>query len=159
MSGFTPGLFDRLDADSDTGQAPRAQHQERVRVFEECKRSVMRDLEALLNTRVALLPAAIAAYPAVSDSVVNYGLMDFGGMSFASDSDQKKICAMVRKAIARHEPRLRNVEVTLRPRKGAINRVDFIITAQLKHEQRSEALAFNVVFRPSLQQYSIDGEI
>lgn len=155
MHGFSPGLFDRLDEDEE--QAPRAKYRDKARAFEECKRSVTRDLEALLNTRLALPPPALAPYPAVSGSVVNYGLIDFAGMCLTSDTDQQQICTAVRRAIERHEPRLQNVAVTLRPKKGAINRVDFMITAQIKNDPRSEPLSFNAVFRPSLQQYSIDG--
>jgi type VI secretion system protein ImpF len=41
------------------------------------------------------------------------------------------------------------------PRKGAINRVDFVITAELKNTPFTEPMHFNAVFQPSLQQYSI----
>jgi type VI secretion system protein ImpF len=155
MPPFSPGLFDRLDADDEP--TPRAGYWDRLRVLEECKRSVTRDLEALLNTRLALAPQTLAPYRAVSGSIVNYGLADFAGLCLTSDTDQQQICAAVRRAIERHEPRLQNVAVTLQQKKGAINRVDFIITAQIKNDPRSEPLSFNAVFRPSLQQYSIDG--
>jgi type VI secretion system protein ImpF len=156
MHGFSPGLFDRLDGD-DT-QSPPTGHRARARAFDECRRSITRDLESLLNTRSALLPADVAPYPAVSGSIVNYGLIDFAGMCMTSDTDQQQICTAVRRAIQRHEPRLQKVAVTLRPKKGAINRVEFMITAQLKSAAHTESpLSFNAVFRPSLQQYSIDG--
>jgi type VI secretion system protein ImpF len=155
MHGFSPGLFDRLD-DNDA-ESPTAGYRARSRAFEALKRSITRDLEALLNTRSALLPADVAPYPAVSGSVVNYGLIDFAGMCMTSDTDQQQICTAVRLAIERHEPRLQKVAVTLQPKKGAINRVEFMITAQLKGTAHTEPLSFNAVFRPSLQQYSIDG--
>jgi type VI secretion system protein ImpF len=155
MQGFSPGLFDRLD-DDDT-QSPATGHRARSRVFEECRRSITRDLESLLNTRSALLPSDLLPYPAVSGSVINYGLIDFAGMCMTSDTDQQQICTAVRLAIERHEPRLQKVAVTLQPKKGAINRVEFMITAQLKSAAHAEPLSFNAVFRPSLQQYSIDG--
>jgi type VI secretion system protein ImpF len=155
MHGFSPGLFDRLD-DNDT-ESPATGHRARSRVFEAQKGSITRDLESLLNTRSALLAPDLAPYPAVSGSVVNYGLIDFAGMCMTSDTDQQKICTAVRQAIERHEPRLQSVAVTLQPKKGAINRVEFMITAQLKNAAHAEPLSFNAVFRPSLQQYSIDG--
>jgi type VI secretion system protein ImpF len=155
MHGFSPGLFDRLDEDDEQNQANR--RGTRGRTFEECKQSITRDLEALLNTRSALMTPALAPYPAVADSIVNYGLIDFAGMCMTSDADQQQICAAVRRAIERHEPRLDKVAVTLQPRKGAINRVEFMITAQLKSAPHTEPVSFNAVFRPSLQQYSIEG--
>jgi len=155
MQGFTPGLFDRLDDNSEN--APGNKRVVRTRALDEAMRSVTRDLQALLNTRSALAPASLAPYPAVSGSIVNYGLIDFAGMCMNSDTDQHEICKSVRLAIQRHEPRLHKVEVTLRARKGAINRVDFVITAQLKSGSLTEQMSFNAVFRPSLQQYSIEG--
>lgn len=155
MQGFTPGLFDRLDSDDTPASGNR--HDVRARLLTEAMRSVTRDLQALLNTRSAIPPAALAPYKEVSGSIVNYGLVDFAGMCMNSDTDQHKICQAVRLAIERHEPRLHEVAVTLRPRKGTINRVDFVITARLKSGPSGEPMSFNAVFRPSLQQYSIEG--
>jgi type VI secretion system protein ImpF len=147
MQHFTAGLFDRLDDDLDEfAPSGKAKH---------WRESISKDLEALLNTRSALLPQALAGYPEVSSSVVNYGLIDFAGMCMTSDTDQERICAAVQLAIERHEPRLDKVTATLQPRKGAINRVDFVITAQLKNAPAAEEMHFNAVFLPSLQRYSV----
>jgi len=152
MQRFTPGLFDRLDADDD---ASYGRFRAPARKSDGWKESITRDLEALLNTRSARLPDALAGYPEVSASVVNYGLIDFAGMCMTSDTDQQRICTAVRQAIERHEPRLHNVTATLQPRKGAINRVDFVITAELKNAPVADPMQFNAVFQPSLQRYSI----
>lgn len=152
MRSFTPGLFDRLDADDDV---PYREFRAPAKKSDEWKESITRDLEALLNTRSALLPDMLAGYPEVSGSVVNYGLIDFAGMCMTSDADQKRICTAVRQAIERHEPRLHKVTATLQPRKGAINRVDFVITAQLKNAPVADPMHFNAVFQPSLQRYAI----
>jgi type VI secretion system protein ImpF len=152
MQSFVPGLFDRLDADDDAAQA---QFRPPPKKADEWRESITRDLEALLNTRSALLPHVLADYPEVGKSVVNYGLIDFAGMCMTSDTDQKRICTAVRQAIERHEPRLHRVTATLQPRKGAINRVDFVITAELKNAPVAEPMQFNAVFQPSLQRYSV----
>jgi type VI secretion system protein ImpF len=76
MRSFTPGLFDRLDADDD---ASHGTFHARVKKSDGWRESITRDLEALLNTRSALLPDALAGYPEVGASVVNYGLIDFAG--------------------------------------------------------------------------------
>ncbi|GAB3437511.1 type VI secretion system baseplate subunit TssE [Massilia solisilvae] len=155
MHGFSPGLFDRLDDDDERPPSSRTAAQ--ARALEVCRRSITRDLEALLNTRSALMPSDLASYPAVAGSIVNYGLIDFAGMCMTSDTDQQQICTAVRVAIERHEPRLQRVAVTLCQKRGAINRVDFLITAQLKSAPQAGAMSFNAVFRPSLQQYSVEG--
>jgi type VI secretion system protein ImpF len=155
MQGFTTGLFDRMDDDAERTSGNR--REAHARAVDEAMRSVTRDLQALLNTRSALAQESLTPYPAVSGSIVNYGLIDFAGMSINSDTDQAEICKAVRLAIERHEPRLHKVAVTLQASKGGINRVDFLITAQLKSAPQSEPMSFNAVFRPSLQQYSIEG--
>jgi len=152
MQSFTPGLFDRLDADDD---APRHEFRASARRSDAWRESITRDLEALLNTRSALRPDALDSFPEVGASVVNYGLIDFAGMCMTSDTDQQRICTAVRLAIERHEPRLHKVTATLQPRKGAINRVDFVITAELKNAPVADPMQFNAVFQPSLQRYSI----
>jgi len=155
MSSLISGLFDRL---AQTGERPCLNRRDAVaRARDNALSGITRDLQALLNSRTALAPASLAPYPAVSDSIVNYGLIDFAGMCMNSDTDQQEICNAVRQAIERHEPRLQKVAVTLKPRKGAINRVDFVITARLKGDALTGPMAFNAVFRPSLQQYSIEG--
>jgi len=152
MQGFSPGLFDRL-GDDDTSTLALRRHT-RAAEAQACRQSITRDLMALLNTR-ANVPG-LTPLPAVSASVVNYGLIDFAGMCMTSDTDQQKICTAVREAIQRHEPRLYDVGVSLSPKKGAINRVEFRITAKLKSGVATQPMSFNAVFRPSLQQYSID---
>ena len=154
MRGFSPGLFHRLAEDD--ARAPAFQRPTRADEAEACKLSITRDLVALLNTRANLRAPGLSPYSAVSASVINYGLVDFAGMCMTSDVDQQKICAAVRLAIERHEPRLHRIGVMLTPKKGAINRVEFMITAELKSGVRDEPMSFNAVFRPSLQQYSID---
>ena len=155
MRGFTAGLFDRLD---ETTEPPAGNRRDtRAQAVDDAMRSVTRDLQALLNTRCGLPPGAFTPHPAVSSSILNYGLIDFAGMCMNSDADQQEICKAVQLAIQRHEPRLHNVTVTLQRARTSINRVEFVITAQLKNTSMSVALSFNAVFRPSLQQYSIEG--
>ena len=154
MPGFSPGLFDRLAEDDTPGHLLR--RRTRAQDAEACRQSITRDLMALLNTRANVPALAQYSLPAVAASVINYGLIDFAGMCMTSDTDQQKICTAVRNAIERHEPRLHKVGVKLSPKKGAINRVEFTITAELKSGLAAAPLSFNAIFRPSLQQYSID---
>lgn len=156
MHSFQAGLFDRLSADAGNECASGLRPPTRRQLLDACKDSITRDLVCLLNTRCALPADALTGYAAVAGSVVNYGLIDFAGMCMTSDTDQQTICTAVRVAMERHEPRLDRVSVILRPRKGSINRVDFEIMAELKGAGEGEALSLNAVFRPSIQQYSIE---
>lgn len=144
-------MFDRL-AEQD---APAGRQRTQAQLLRRCKQSISRDLEALLNTRLAMPAHVLKPYPAVIGSVINYGLIDFAGMCLSSDTDQQQICTAVRLAIERHEPRLHKVEVALRMTTPCINRVEFEITAELKGPAAGDPLTFDAVFRPSLQQYVI----
>ncbi|MDP3669508.1 MAG: type VI secretion system baseplate subunit TssE [Telluria sp.] len=147
MQRYLPGLFDRL---IDQPHAGSGSH-----TLEHLKDSIARDLEALLNTRTALPDELLAAYPEVSRSVLNYGLIDFASMCMTSDVDQKKICAAVKLAIERHEPRLHMITAALRVHKGVVNRIDFLISARFKAYPTADLVHFDAVLEPSSQQYSI----
>jgi type VI secretion system protein ImpF len=145
MNGFTPGLLDRLLGEA----APRMS-------LEQYKDSVARDLEDLLNTRCAIPEQVMRAYPECARSIANYGLVDFAGMCFGSDEDRMRICAALKIAIERHEPRLRNVQARLEHEPGSINRVRFAIYGTLAGLPQTEAVSFDAVLQPSSLHYSIN---
>ena len=143
---YAPGLFDRL-----MDELPRA----RGWSLEQPKDAVARDLEALFNTRAAVADAELAPYPEVGNSILNYGLIDFAGMCLTSDEDKQTICAAVRLAIERHEPRLYAVNAALRVSDALVNRVDIVINARLMADPAAEPVRFDAVLKPSTQQYAI----
>lgn len=142
---YAPGLFDRL-VNGSTAQGY---------TLEQMKDSLARDLEALLNTRAAIPEETLAGYPAAARSVLNFGLIDFAGMCLTSDTDRRRICHAVQRAIERHEPRLRNVRASLRPAAGGINRIDFVIAATLKADAAAQPVQFDAVLTQSTQRYAI----
>lgn len=145
MNGFTPGLLDRLLGEASPGMS-----------LEQYKDSVARDLEDLLNTRCAIPAEAMRAYPECARSIANYGLVDFAGMCFGSDDDRARICAALKIAIERHEPRLRHVQARLEHEPGSINRVRFAIYGTLAGLPDTEAVSFDAVLQPSSLHYSIN---
>ena len=152
MDSYVPGLFDRLMGDGGAAAGGVA-----VRLsLEQLKDAVARDLEELLNTRVALPPGALDASPECAASIVNYGLIDFAGMCLSSSDDRARICAALKAAIERHEPRLRNVRARLEREAGAINRVGFVISGTLAVKAGGEMVNFDAVLQPSSLRYSIN---
>ena len=150
MNGYTPGLLDRLLGEQ---SACRPGH---GMTLEQLKDSVARDLEDLLNTRCALSDELLEAYPECAGSIVNYGLIDFAGMCLSSSEDRARICAALKLAIERHEPRLRNVQAWLERESGSINRVSFAISATLAGLPMTEPVNFDAVLQPSSLHYSIN---
>lgn len=151
MNGFPPGLFDRL-----LGEHGADDRMGRGLSLEQLKDSVARDLEDLLNTRCALPEELLRAYPECARSIVNYGLIDFAGMCLSSSEDRARICASLKTAIERHEPRLRDVQARLEREAGSINRVSFAISATLAGLSVKEAVSFDAVLQPSSLHYSIN---
>ena len=150
MTGFTPGLFDRL-----LGAPQRAGTSVARGALEDIKDAVARDLEALLNTRSVIPEHLLKGYPECARSIVAYGLRDFADLSLSSPSDRAAICACIEKTIACHEPRLRKVKAHLELRDGAVNRLNFSITGVLVASAAQDTVNFDAVLQPSTLSYSI----
>lgn len=157
MKGFTPGLLDRLMGErAQASASPGGISADKPRLsVEQLKDSIARDLEALLNTRVAIPEHVFAAYPEARRSILNYGLADFGGLCLASSEDREAICASLKAAIEIHEPRLTDVAASLQLEAGSINRLHFVIHARLRLSPDTEPVHFNAVLQPSSLHYSI----
>lgn len=153
MSGFEPGLFDKLFDDEPHGASSAVLRRLSV---EEMKAVVARDLESLLNTRISLGEEDVQSYPQCQRSVLTYGLDDFAGMSLASHYDRVFICQSLQNAIARHETRLRQVEVSLAGTRRASNStLCFNISALLVLPGMKEPVTFDAMLQPTTLQYSV----
>ncbi len=152
MQGFAPGLLDKL-------LVSRNHKQSNATVLrlsmEELKDAVARDLEALLNTRKVISEDYLKRHPECSKSIVSYGLNDFAGLSLASADDRLFICRSLEQAIAKHEPRLRNVKAVLEIQDGSVNKLNFAISAILVVHPAHEPVSFDAVLQPSSLQYTI----
>lgn len=150
MKATVPGVLDRLLGEHATGRLG----------LEQLKDSVARDLEALLNTRTALDPDGFIGAPLAQASVLNYGLTDFAAYCLSSSEDRAAICASLKTAIERHEPRLHNVNATLAPAQGGVNRLEFVIHATLRTAQggagATATVDFNAVLQPSSLHYAVN---
>ncbi|MGY0559324.1 type VI secretion system baseplate subunit TssE [Luteimonas sp. A277] len=152
MNGFEPSLIEKLldDAPGSTGGG----------VFksisvEQYKESVARDLEGLLNSRSAFSELDLADYPNCRQSLMTYGLCDFSSMSLANAYDRAEICRSLEQAVARHEPRLTNVQVSLdaSPRLGG--GLHFTIQALLDLQPAREPVSFDALLQANTLQYSV----
>lgn len=150
MSACVPGLLERLMGAAQAGAgAPGGRLN--LEQFKDC---VVRDLEVLLNTRAGCRAGQFDAYPQARASILNYGLVDFAAFSLSSSEDRAAICASLKDAIERHEPRLKNVAATLEE-DGGVNRLHFVINATLQADGGLEPVNFNAVLQPSSLHYAI----
>ena len=84
--GFRTTLFDRL--------IPEDEDQLKGLSIHELRESVAHDLEDLLNSRMAKLEQ-IDDFPLVKKSILQFGIIDFVGLSTANPSDRDKICQSI----------------------------------------------------------------
>ena len=152
MSTFTSSVWDRLIAPVPASTAGRRPLQLTLAQY---KRTIARDLEALLNTRVAVSPEELATYPACRESIVNFGLADFAQLCLTSSTDRKKICDQLNAAIVRNEPRLAQVRARLVEESGRVNRLSFAISGQLRTLANDDRVQFDIMLEPSSLQYAI----
>jgi type VI secretion system protein ImpF len=152
MKGFEPSLFDKLFGDEPHASVSHALRRLSV---DELKETIARDLEALLNTRLGMTEESLKGFPECQKSVLTFGLSDFSGLSLASHYDREFICRSIEQAIARHEPRLRHVNVALQIDSRATAVLYFGITAVLQVGEAKEAVNFDAMLQPSTLQYSV----
>ncbi|KLJ01990.1 type VI secretion system baseplate subunit TssE [Luteimonas sp. FCS-9] len=153
MKGFEPSLLEKLF--DDAPRSSRGPASPQAVSVEQYKESVARDLEGLLNSRSAFAETELEAFPQCRRSLMTYGLSDFSAMSLANAYDRADICRALEQAIARHEPRLHDVQVSLdaSPYLGAGLR--FTIHALLDLQPAREAVSFDALLQPTTLQYSI----
>ncbi len=149
---FTPPLLDRLFDDAvGLGADPLL----RGLTLEQMKACVARDIESLLNARIGPRGDVLSDYPLARASIISFGLDDFVGLSLANPKDRERICAAIRDAINRHEPRLTKVVVSIAPNASAQQFLNFSVTAMLVLAPAVEAVSFDALLQPSTQQYAV----
>jgi type VI secretion system protein ImpF len=136
-------LFDRLDADD----APDEPY--RVDEWNAIRRSVAREIQNLLNTR---LPPG--RWEAISEpqTVIDYGLPDFSALSAASVSDRQVMAEVITRKLAAFEPRLSQVRLEFRPHPTDQTAMIGAIEANLSIGTLSQPVSFPL-------QISTQGEV
>jgi type VI secretion system protein ImpF len=152
---LVPSVLDRLldDDPGTTHEPPAGQHQ----VLRELKRSVRRDLESLLNTRVRnlVVPAHLTE---LKRSLLNYGLPDFSATNLGSSRDREAFCALLEQVIRDHEPRLLQVHVEPLSAAEPLDRTfRFRIDGLLRADPAPEPIVFDSIVRPATGDFEVKG--
>lgn len=150
--GFAPTLFEKL-FDDQPRYVSEINPLRRWNI-DELKGSVARDLEALLNTRSSF-SKSLDDYPLVRRSVLNFGILDFVGLSTANPEHCDRICREIEQTIADHDPRLSQIKVEMEMDSDHVGSLLFTIRAVLVVYPINEMISFDAVLQPSTQQYSI----
>lgn len=149
---ITPSIIDRLiDYEpKNSREAPKSRSQS----LKELKQAVRRDVESLLNTKIAHdeIPEGLKE---VNDSLATYGLKDFVGMSSKDSDERKELLKSVERALRKFEPRFLNLKVTVKDLESLERGVRFQIEGNLRLEPTPEPIVFDTV----LQMGSGDFEV
>ena len=145
--GFRTTLFDRL--------LPETDQNYRGISLQELRESVAFDLEDLLNSRMAKLDHLIDQFPLAKQSILQFGIIDFVGLSTANPSDRDKICQSIERSIAAHEPRLKQIKVEMLLDGQNMGALYLSIQAYLNIHPLFEPVIFDAVLKPTTQQYVI----
>ncbi len=145
--GFRITLFDRL--------LPETDQNYRGISLQELRESVASDLEDLLNSRMAKLDHLIDQFPLAKQSILQFGIIDFVGLSTANPSDRDKICQSIEQSITAHEPRLQQIKVEMLLDGQNMGALYLSIQAYLNIHPLFEPVIFDAVLKPTTQQYVI----
>jgi type VI secretion system protein ImpF len=129
----------------------------RAQSLRQLKAALRRDLEWLLNSRRNPEPAGEST-PELSYSVYNYGLADITSLSMMVPDDQQRLSRMMETAIARYEPRLQGVVVTLRAPTAASRVLRFQIEGMLRVDPAPEHVSFDTLLELASAHYQVEGE-
>ncbi|HLG17547.1 MAG TPA: type VI secretion system baseplate subunit TssE [Blastocatellia bacterium] len=149
---ITPSVLDRLiDYEPEISREPPASRSKSLR---QLKQSVKRDLEWLLNTRLApgFLPPDLEE---VNHSLAAYGLTEFTSFNVKTQADQSRLRRTLEGVIGTFEPRLEEVNVTLLPMQQGQSAVHFRVDARLRIEPAPEPITFDTALQIDNGEYVV----
>jgi type VI secretion system protein ImpF len=142
-------VFDRLESGADLGiLGGRASDIEVVR------KSVLRDVENLLNTRRCIIDPP-QGYQYLRQSMFVYGLEDFVAKNPKSPEVRSALQSSIVGTIARFEPRLRRVSVEFNDQEGNEQNLCFTVMATLFADPIHEPIYFDTWFSVNRGEYKI----
>lgn len=148
-----PSLLDRLTDNEPYKQVES--REQRVLTYQKLKRSVVRDIEWLLNAGCLESTLELEDYPQVKQSVLNYGIPDLTGTT-ASTVDKAGLEHMLRKRIRIFEPRLlpKSLKVRVTDKK-AHNTIIIEIEGELWSQPMPERLYLKTILDLELGDYQV----
>ncbi|MHB1769235.1 MAG: type VI secretion system baseplate subunit TssE [Phycisphaerae bacterium] len=125
-----PFLLDRLT--DDAPENSRESRDQRAGTLRQLRKSVLRDLEWLLNTPCHFDAEELKDFPLVTQSVVNYGIPNLSGQT-VSGMPPERVEKMLINAIHRFEPRVIRHSLSIGSVGGAgkPNTLDFEIRGEI----------------------------
>ena len=153
---LVPSVLDRLiDVEPDVSRDPPRGHGQ---ILRDVLKSVRRDLENLLNTRVRCKPLPDDLVE-VHQSLVSYGIPDLTAASMGTKEERDRFCTVLLAVIARCDKRLHKVKVRSPEQDvSAERKVRFQIEAELWFEPAAEAISFDSALSLMTGTFEVKGQ-
>lgn len=151
QQGMLPSVLDRLLDPESAGTSVMTGY-----TVEKMAAAVRRDLEELLNTVCPYMKFP-DGYPETRDSVVTYGLPDLTSVSATQSDERTVIGGLIRRAVEKFEPRLKQVRVTVLDREPDAVRssLKFRVDARLTVDPAPE-VAFDTILDVGTGKYEVN---
>ena len=147
-------VLDRLiDFEPEARQEAPASRSKSLR---QLKQAIRRDLEWLLNTRLAWQPPE--ELPLLRDSLLSWGLPDFSTLSVRNADDQQTLVHALESTLRRFEPRLQDVAVSLAQTSDVERAMRFRIEARLRIDPVPEPVTFDTTLQLGSGNFAVKGE-
>jgi type VI secretion system protein ImpF len=147
-------VLDRLiDFEPEARQEAPASRSKSLR---QLKQAIRRDLESLLNTRLAWRPPE--ELPLLRDSLLSWGLPDFSTLSVRNADDQQTLVHALESTLRRFEPRLQDVVVSLAQTSDVERAMRFRIEARLRIDPVPEPVTFDTTLQLGSGNFAVKGE-
>lgn len=123
--------------------------------LEVAKKSLLRDLQWLLNARQISDPAG-PPLEFLPKSLYNFGIPDIASLSADSSETPARLLRFIERSIEDFEPRLSDVRVTLAQSGSSRDRrVQFLIEANLRVEPDPERVEFDTVLEVTSGKFAL----
>jgi len=149
-----PSVLDRLLDDAPDQLSGQERSLFELAAF---RRSLARDLESLLNTRLMPEDELAASYPRAGASMLRYGIPDLSGISLLNPDDRELLREQLRRAIEVHEPRLSRVRISLDAPRESERHLRFRVDAVLKIHPHRPPVTFDATLQLSSNVYKVQG--
>lgn len=151
-----PSLLDRIRDRGDEITGLDLQRN-RSKALAYLRGAIQRDLQWLLNSKQALIRSR-GIDPALSQSLLTYGLPDVSDSSIDNPQDRDRLAKAIEEAVSRFEPRLSEVRVTLSGANTVERALRFRIEAKLMVDPAPEPIAFGTVLELSSKTFEVSDE-
>ena len=129
-------------------------HQHQKQHQREWQQVIQRDLEFLLNTKCPL-PPQINTLEWVKHSAIQFGMIDFMEINYASNEGKQQLSQCIRQCIETFEPRLQHCSVEIEDNSEFGALLSIHISAEMSIMNQPKPIYFETLLQPEQAQFTV----